>query len=168
MLIFVIRIDWAAHGRDVWPTSAGSSCMHRAGSPRTRRGHPDIDALHSQQANELDTGKRAAILEKMQRLVYEKAIFAPIWLLAFLNGVGPRVGESSFGRRRRLPLYRAVREHNDQGRVAPSTCQPRPGNRLRRPSQTHPVHRVGRRCGSLVSTAPTRHPIARGLADRQP
>jgi peptide/nickel transport system substrate-binding protein len=61
-------------------------------------GHPDIDALYSQQANELDTGKRAAILEKVQRLVHEKAIFAPIWLLAFLNGVGPRVGESSFGR----------------------------------------------------------------------
>jgi peptide/nickel transport system substrate-binding protein len=77
--------------------------MHRAGSAktkcrRTRRSHPDIDALYSQQANELDTGKRAAILEKMQRLVHEKAIFAPIWLLAFLNGVGPRVGESSFGR----------------------------------------------------------------------
>ena len=34
----------------------------------------------------------------MQRLVHDKAIFAPIWLLAFLNGVGPRVGESSFGR----------------------------------------------------------------------
>jgi peptide/nickel transport system substrate-binding protein len=34
----------------------------------------------------------------MQRLVHEKAIYAPIWLLAFLNGVGPRVGESSFGR----------------------------------------------------------------------
>ena len=31
----------------------------------------------------------------MQRLVYEKAINAPIWELAFLNGVGPRVGESS-------------------------------------------------------------------------
>ncbi len=60
--------------------------------------YPDIDALYPQQANQLDTGRRAAILEKMQRLVHEKAIFAPIWLLAFLNGVGPRVGESSFGR----------------------------------------------------------------------
>jgi hypothetical protein len=34
----------------------------------------------------------------MQQLVHEKAIFAPIWQLAFLSGVGPRVGESSFGR----------------------------------------------------------------------
>ena len=140
--------------KDKVPPDAPQSSRHRA--------------LYSQQANELDTGKRAAILEKMQRLVYEKAIFAPIWLLAFLNEVGPWVGESSFGRRRRLPLYRAVRGHNNQGRVAPSNCQPGPGNRLRRPSQTHPAHRVGRRCGSLVSTAPTRHPIARRLADRQP
>jgi peptide/nickel transport system substrate-binding protein len=61
-------------------------------------GYPDIDALYPQQATELDAKKRAEILEKMQRLVHEKAIFAPIWLLAFLNGVGPRVGESSFGR----------------------------------------------------------------------
>ena len=33
----------------------------------------------------------------MQRLVYEKAMYVPIWQLAFLNGVGPRVGESAFG-----------------------------------------------------------------------
>jgi len=68
------------------------------GGPYVYGGYPDIDALYPQQANELNTNKRAAILEKMQRLVHDKAIFAPIWLLAFLNGVGPRVGESSFGR----------------------------------------------------------------------
>ena len=33
----------------------------------------------------------------MQRLMYEKAIFAPFWQLAFINGVGPRVGQSAFG-----------------------------------------------------------------------
>ena len=33
----------------------------------------------------------------MQQLVCERTIYAPIWLLAFLNGVGPRVGESGFG-----------------------------------------------------------------------
>jgi peptide/nickel transport system substrate-binding protein len=59
--------------------------------------YPDIDELYSQQADELDHEKRAAILEKMQQLVYEKAIYAPIWQLGFLNGVGPRVGESAFG-----------------------------------------------------------------------
>src|SRR5437588_10374491 len=59
---------------------------------------PDIDELFPLQADELDPKKRAAILEKMQRLVHEKAINAPIWELAFLNGVGPRVGESSLGK----------------------------------------------------------------------
>jgi peptide/nickel transport system substrate-binding protein len=34
----------------------------------------------------------------MQQMVYEKAIYAPIWQLAFINGVGPRVAEASFGR----------------------------------------------------------------------
>jgi peptide/nickel transport system substrate-binding protein len=59
--------------------------------------YPDIDDLFREQAVELDHRRRAAILAKMQQLVYEKAIYAPIWLLAFLNGVGPRVGESGFG-----------------------------------------------------------------------
>ena len=58
--------------------------------------HPDIDELFQQQAVELDHKKRSAILEKMQRLVYDRSIYAPIWLLGFLNGIGPRVGESGF------------------------------------------------------------------------
>jgi peptide/nickel transport system substrate-binding protein len=33
----------------------------------------------------------------MQQLVHERAVFAPIWELAFLNGVGPRVEESGLG-----------------------------------------------------------------------
>jgi peptide/nickel transport system substrate-binding protein len=59
--------------------------------------YPDIDVLYQQQADELDPKKRAALLDKMQQLVYDKAMYAPIWQLGFLNGVGPRVGESSFG-----------------------------------------------------------------------
>jgi len=60
--------------------------------------YPEIDALYPQQAVELDHGRRAAILRKMQELVREKAMYAPIWQLAFINGVGPRVAESSFDR----------------------------------------------------------------------
>jgi peptide/nickel transport system substrate-binding protein len=59
--------------------------------------YPDIDELFPQQAAELNPKKRAAILDKMQQLLDEKAIYAPIWELGFLNGVGPRVGESGFG-----------------------------------------------------------------------
>jgi peptide/nickel transport system substrate-binding protein len=59
--------------------------------------YPDIDALYPKQADELDPKKRAEILKKMQQLVYEKSIYAPIWQLGFLNGSGPRVEHSSFG-----------------------------------------------------------------------
>ena len=52
------------------------------------------DALYQQQAVELDHKKREELLHKMQQLVYERTVFAPIWQLAFLNGVGPRVDES--------------------------------------------------------------------------
>src|SRR3984893_3016362 len=66
-------------------------------------GDPEIDALYEQQAVELDHKKREAMLHKMQQLVYERTIFAPIWQLAFINGVGPRVGESAFGKIARFP-----------------------------------------------------------------
>jgi peptide/nickel transport system substrate-binding protein len=59
--------------------------------------YPDIDELFPRQAAELDRKKRAAILEKMQQLVHEKVIAAPIWQLAGLAGVGPRVGEATIG-----------------------------------------------------------------------
>jgi peptide/nickel transport system substrate-binding protein len=58
--------------------------------------YPDLDELFTQQADALDAKKRGALLHKMQQMVHEKAIYAPIWQLGFLNGVGPRVGESAF------------------------------------------------------------------------
>jgi peptide/nickel transport system substrate-binding protein len=59
--------------------------------------YPDIDALYQQQAIELDHNKRAAILDKMQQILAERTVYAPIWQLGFINGVGPRVGQSGFG-----------------------------------------------------------------------
>jgi peptide/nickel transport system substrate-binding protein len=59
--------------------------------------YPDIDALYPKQADELNPKKRAAILDKMQQLVYEKSIVAPIFELSFINAIGPRVGHASFG-----------------------------------------------------------------------
>jgi peptide/nickel transport system substrate-binding protein len=59
--------------------------------------YPDIDELFAKQAVELDNKKRGALLDKMQQLVYERTVIAPIWQLAFINAVGPRVGESGFG-----------------------------------------------------------------------
>jgi peptide/nickel transport system substrate-binding protein len=60
--------------------------------------YPDIDAMFEQQAVELDHGKRAEILTRMQQVLYERVIGTHLWQLAFINGVGPRVGESNFGR----------------------------------------------------------------------
>jgi peptide/nickel transport system substrate-binding protein len=60
--------------------------------------YPDLDAMFDQQAVELDHGKRTAILTKMQQILYERVITTHLWQLAFINGVGPRVAESSFGR----------------------------------------------------------------------
>ena len=33
----------------------------------------------------------------MQQIVHERTMYAPIWQFAFINGHGPRVGESGFG-----------------------------------------------------------------------
>ena len=65
--------------------------------------YPDIDELYRQQAVELDQKKREAILHKIQQIMVERAIYAPIWQLAFINGVGSRVGESGFGQIPRFP-----------------------------------------------------------------
>ena len=59
--------------------------------------YPDIDGLFREQAAETDPARREAALHRIQQLVHEKVIYAPIWQLAFLNGVGPRVGESGLG-----------------------------------------------------------------------
>jgi peptide/nickel transport system substrate-binding protein len=59
--------------------------------------YPDIDVLFQDQAVELDVKRREAMLHKIQQLVYERTIYAPIWQLAFINGFGPRVGESGLG-----------------------------------------------------------------------
>ena len=59
--------------------------------------YPDIDALFREQATELDAKRRGAILERIQQLMHEKAIFAPIWEIGDLHGVGPRVADPAIG-----------------------------------------------------------------------
>ena len=59
--------------------------------------YPDIDALFADQAVELDRAKRSAMLNRLQQMVHERSIYAPIWQLAFINGLGKRVGESGLG-----------------------------------------------------------------------
>ena len=67
------------------------------GGPYVYGSYTEIDALYPLQANELDVGKRTAILHKMQQMIYEKDMFVPLWQLGFINAVGPRVAESGIG-----------------------------------------------------------------------
>src|SRR5438132_795045 len=69
-----------------------------SGGIRAYGGYPDIDGLYREQAGELDPKKREAILHRIQQLMHERVMFAPIIEPAFLSGQGPRVGESGFGR----------------------------------------------------------------------
>ena len=65
-----------------------------AGGTFTYGTYPDIEGLVGEQAGEIDTKKREAMLRRIQQMIYDKAMVAPIWELAFLNGHGPRVAES--------------------------------------------------------------------------
>jgi peptide/nickel transport system substrate-binding protein len=56
-------------------------------------GYPDIDALYKQQAGETDKKKREAQLHQIQRLVYERVRYGPIFEYIWPSGVGPRVAE---------------------------------------------------------------------------
>ena len=53
----------------------------------------DIDALFKQQAVETDRRKREALLHQIQRLVYERVRYGPIFEYVWPSGVGPRVAE---------------------------------------------------------------------------
>ena len=59
--------------------------------------YPDIEGLFREQAAELDPKRREAILIKLQQLMHDKVMFAPLWELGFLNGHSPRVAESGLG-----------------------------------------------------------------------
>jgi peptide/nickel transport system substrate-binding protein len=59
--------------------------------------YEDIDGLFQEQANELDPRRRAATLERIQQLIHDKAMVAPIYLNAAMMGFGPRVAASGIG-----------------------------------------------------------------------
>src|SRR5213593_297603 len=60
-------------------------------------GYPDIDGLFREQTGELDRKRREAMLQRIQQLMHEKVMYAPIWELGFIHAQGPRVAESGLG-----------------------------------------------------------------------
>ena len=60
--------------------------------------YPDIDALFQQQATELDQQEaRGAAAQDAAARARAARSMRTIWQLAFINGAGPRVGESGLG-----------------------------------------------------------------------
>jgi peptide/nickel transport system substrate-binding protein len=68
-----------------------------SGGIRAYGGYPEIDALFRDQAAEPDPKKREALLHRIQQLMHERVMFAPIVEPAFLAGCGPRLEESGLG-----------------------------------------------------------------------
>jgi len=64
-----------------------------SGGIRSYGGYPDIDALFRDQAGEMDRKRREAMLQKIQQLMHERVMFAPIVEPALLIGVGARMAE---------------------------------------------------------------------------
>ena len=54
---------------------------------------PEVEDLFQRQARETDTKKREALLHQIQGILHERMIHVPIYELAFIWGVGPRVEE---------------------------------------------------------------------------
>jgi len=68
-----------------------------AGGTYTYGSYPDIEGLIQEQAAERDRKRRDATLHRIQQLMHERAMFAPIWDITALHGVGARVAEPGFG-----------------------------------------------------------------------
>ena len=58
--------------------------------------YPDIDELFVQHSQTTDKAKRTELLHRMQQLVHERAVYAPLWQLGFLHGQGRRVEDPAF------------------------------------------------------------------------
>jgi peptide/nickel transport system substrate-binding protein len=68
-----------------------------AGGPYVYGSYPDIDGLFREQAGELDRKRREAMLHRIQQLIHDKAMYAPVWELGFVHASGPRVADPALG-----------------------------------------------------------------------
>ena len=67
-------------------------------------GYPDIDELFQEQAGERDRKKRETILDQIQQLTIDRAMFAPVYNFSALMGVGPRITKHTIGEVYLLPF----------------------------------------------------------------
>jgi len=59
--------------------------------------YPDIEGLIQEQATERDRKRREETLHRIQQMMHERVMFAPIWDISSLAGYGPRVAEPGLG-----------------------------------------------------------------------
>src|SRR5437899_2656416 len=100
----------AAVGNSGNAASRVEAFMYSKGS-NAYGGYPDLDDLFYQQARERDTGKREALLHRIQQLSIDRVMFAPIMDYRTLRGVGPRVAEHMLDSMHLIPFpsYEDVR-----------------------------------------------------------
>jgi peptide/nickel transport system substrate-binding protein len=55
---------------------------------------PEIEDLYARQAREMDRKKREAIVHQIQQIMHDRVLHVPVYELAFLWGIGPRVEEA--------------------------------------------------------------------------
>jgi peptide/nickel transport system substrate-binding protein len=65
-------------------------------------GYADLDELFAQQAVERDVAKREALLHRIQQLMVERVMFAPVYEFRALMGVGSRVADHAINI---IPMY---------------------------------------------------------------
>ena len=80
---------------------AGGNAATRIEALATRGGMyaygvvPEVEDVFQRQARELDRKKREELLHQIQRILYERVVFAPVWENALIRAYGPRVEESA-------------------------------------------------------------------------
>jgi peptide/nickel transport system substrate-binding protein len=80
-------------------TGAGNNAATRLeayvskGGPYTSGVIPEVEDLFQRQVREMDVKKREALLHQIQQILHDRVTHIPIYELAFIWGVGPRVEE---------------------------------------------------------------------------
>jgi peptide/nickel transport system substrate-binding protein len=80
-------------------TGAGGNAATRLEAYVSRNGiytsgvMPDVEDLFQRQARETDVKKREALIHQIQQILRDRLTHIPIYELAFIWGVGPRVEE---------------------------------------------------------------------------
>jgi peptide/nickel transport system substrate-binding protein len=95
--------DKKLHGIILVITAAMGNAATRLEPYATRHGMyaygslPEVDDLYTRQAREVDPRKREALVHQIQKAITDHVMHVPIYELAFIWGVGPRVEESGAG-----------------------------------------------------------------------